>query len=293
MGAKMRAEKAIASIWLAMSLSACASTQLNFNTLDVAGSIESLYTRQVLNNLSTFASAPNGLPSQIDIQSGTVQTSNAITPNISFPLTGSSTRGFSGTVAALTGSGSRTFAGAGAGMTASDGWQQNWNITPLTDANTLRNLRALYRYAVHSSDIRREYHVPRTKQGSNYTADPFMLLEPQCVLCGKEQRVNSRLVGGWLYWLNDNGLEFSRMPSDVDKSDLVDLGHYGNNQLFMKRSDYQRGVLSDFVLFVLPITEPSGSDPSKPGVAPGSRIGASANRPNFAPVPLGIQPPGP
>ena len=274
-------------------LGGCASTQLNYNTLDIAGSVESLYTRQVLNNLSTFASTPFALPSQIDIQSGTVQTNSNITPNLNFPLTGASTRGLSGTVSALATNRSSTFAGAGAGFNATDGWQQNWNITPLTDANTLRNLRALYRYAIYTSDLKGEYHVSRTRKGAGYEPDPFLLIEPQCVLCGHDAHINSHLVGGWLFWESDDGPAFGHMPSEGTKDDLVDLGHFGSNELYMTRRDFRRGVLSDFILFVLPITEPGVADASKPGTAPGNRVGASANRPNFAPVPLGIQPVNP
>ena len=36
----------------------CASTQLNFNTLDIAEGIEPVYTRQVLANFSKIIDAP-------------------------------------------------------------------------------------------------------------------------------------------------------------------------------------------------------------------------------------------
>jgi hypothetical protein len=59
-------------------LSGCASTQLNYNTLDVARSVESIYTRQALANLSKYIDEPNAIPSQLDLLQGTVQTSNSI-----------------------------------------------------------------------------------------------------------------------------------------------------------------------------------------------------------------------
>jgi hypothetical protein len=51
----------------AISLAGCASTQLNYNTLDIAGSVSSLYTKQVLSNLSKYIDEPEGLPAQVDI----------------------------------------------------------------------------------------------------------------------------------------------------------------------------------------------------------------------------------
>jgi hypothetical protein len=38
---------------------------------------------------------------------------------------------------------------------------------------------------------------------------------------------------------------------------MTDLGHFGNHELYMKSSDYQKGVLTDFVFFTLPYTIPA------------------------------------
>src|SRR5258706_13976443 len=125
----------------------CASKQLNYNTLDIAASVENLYMSQVLANLSKYIDEPNGIPSQMDIAAGTVQTSNSVTPTITFPLSHS--------VATAVGTSrteTATIAGASLAIGASDAWQQNWTVSPIGDANTLRNLRALYRYAVYGAD---------------------------------------------------------------------------------------------------------------------------------------------
>ena len=51
-----------------------ASTQLNFNTLEIAESIAPVYTRQALANLSKIIDEPMAIPSQLDIPNGTIQT---------------------------------------------------------------------------------------------------------------------------------------------------------------------------------------------------------------------------
>ncbi|WP_136615055.1 hypothetical protein [Bradyrhizobium sacchari] len=247
-------------ILCAASVAGCASTQLNYNTLDIASSVSSLYTKQVLSNLSKYIDEPEGLPAQVDIAAGTVQTSNSVTPSITGPVSKSFTYGAAGLV---TGS-----AAAGASMTGTfaDSWQQNWNVSPITDANTLRNLRAIYRYAVYQTNIEQEYHVPRASIGGKLVANPYLSSFPQCVLCGPSHGRNPKLRGGWLYWTGPDwrGLQ-NPPPADVP---VVSLGHYGAHELFMLKSDFDRGYLADFTLFVLPVSEPSLGGGTGGGSAP-------------------------
>ena len=256
----------------------CASTQLTYNTVDVASSFTDLYTRQVLSNLSTYIDQPNALPSQTDITAGTVQTSNSVTPSGTTPLSKTLTANGVGVLS------STSLAGSGLTVSASDSWQQNWNILPISDANTLRNLRAIYRYAVYGSNLFSEYHVPRAAKDGNFPEDRYWLRLPQCVICEETVRgrptriVNPKLKAAWLF--TEAGV-----PQNVD---VVDLGHYGNHELFMTRVDYRAGVLSDFLLFVLPNGEPT--DGAKTASAGGPRATAPSNRPNFTPPPTQIIP---
>jgi hypothetical protein len=258
----------------------CASTQLNFNTLDIAESIEPVYTRQVLANFSKIIDAPLAIPSQLDIPNGTIQTSNSVTPSISFPLSSAVTKnGVQVPTQFVT-------AGSGATVNAADSWTQNWNVSPVIDANALRNLRALYRFVLYGSNLREEYHVSRMLKNGKILADPYYLEEPQCVLCGSGRVINRRLHSHWLYWTGEGALGANPPPPDVP---LVDLGHFGNHELFMLRKDHLNGYLSDFTLFAMPNAEPGGGA----ATAAAGRPAPSPNRPNFAPPPPpGIQLPG-
>jgi hypothetical protein len=66
-------------------VSGCASTELNYNTLDIASSTESLLTRQVLYNLANFLDSEIALPAQIVVLSGTATTADTVTGGASFP----------------------------------------------------------------------------------------------------------------------------------------------------------------------------------------------------------------
>jgi hypothetical protein len=268
----------VCAIVIAMlALSACASTQLTYSTVDVAGSVESVYSRQILANLSKFIDEPHAIPSQIDISSGIIQTTVSVAPSVSAPMSSSVTRNALGAVTQAVTSGSGLTVGA------SDAWQQNWNVTPISDANTLRNLQALYRYVIYGleeEEFRKEYHVPRvTNAKGEITEDPYMLLKPHCVLCGSRHEINKeRLKKNRLYWTGNGATGTANMPpSDVD---LLSLGHYGSHDLFISRDAFNRGHLSNFILFVLPNAEPGS----------GARSGAGSIRNNAAPSPNQIIP---
>ena len=130
----------------ALFLGGCASTQLTYNTLDVGGSIETIYLRQTLGNLSKTINDNWALPSHFEIAAGSVQTSNSISPSLGFPISNSIARSGAGVITGI--------ATAGAGMTlgAGDGWQQSWTLAPITEAAQLRELRALYRKVLLGRD---------------------------------------------------------------------------------------------------------------------------------------------
>lgn len=158
-----------------MALTGCASTQLTWNSLEVAGTIGDVYTQQALDNLAKYIDDPYALPSQVDFTSGIVQTSNSIQPTLTLPLSTNIARTISGSstmaAAASTTSGFQkvtTLAGASLGLSASDAWQQNWTITPVIDGNDLRNLRAVYRYeTVPGVNLNLEYSPPWESNGTS------------------------------------------------------------------------------------------------------------------------------
>lgn len=135
--------------------SGCASSQLNYNTLDLASTTDSLLTRQILYNFSNFIDSAVAVPAQMVISSGTATTSNSVSPTISAPLNaGLTTTSTMLRAAAPTTTNTVTSQTASntLGVSASDAWNQSWAYAPVTDPDRLKRLQALYRYAVDWSD---------------------------------------------------------------------------------------------------------------------------------------------
>jgi len=131
--------------------SACASTQLNHNTADLASSLNSLTKRQIFFNLSQAIEDPEFVPSQVTISIGVAQTANSVSPSISVPLGPSLA-----TATRLTSGGARptvqTTSTLGAaspslGVQMTDAWNQSWTMVPANSSNQLGRLRTLYQYA--------------------------------------------------------------------------------------------------------------------------------------------------
>jgi hypothetical protein len=263
---------------LTLALAGCASTQLNYNTLDIAENVESVYVRQALINLSRTIDDQTTVPSQIEIAAGTAQTSNSVTPSLTAPFSHAVTRAASGAVT------STALAGGGLSLGASDAWQQSWTISPVTDGDNLRNLRALYRYVVvEGADLRREYQPALALTGGKYVIDPYALLKPHCVLCTTSLIPNQRLHKGWLFWSSDDPEIPARMPAAGVQT--VDLGHWGRHELYMSAEDFRRGYLNDFVLF----TMGTGPGPSAPSAKGSAGPGAAGKRFELI-IPQQIQP---
>jgi hypothetical protein len=267
---------------LTATLVGCSQAQLTGNTIEVSTTVDILYTKQVLDNLSKYIDEPYAIPGQSDVQTGTILTSNTVTPSVGFPLSQAITN-TRAAAAALTVTHGTSLAAVSGNISAGQQWQQSWNLVPLTDANILRNLRALYRYVIYDTDLTSEYQVPRLTNGK---PDPEWLREPQCVLCGARQQVNPLLQRGWLYWTSEISQITDRPPpSDVS---VVDLGRFGTHNLFMTALDFKSGKLANFTLFVMPNSSPTQTGKGAAGSPPGSQPGrapAPANRPPVGPPP--------
>lgn len=131
--------------------SACASTQLNHNTADLASSLNSLTKKQIFFNLSQAIDDPEFVPSQVTISIGVAQTANSVSPSISVPLGPSLA-----TATRFTSGGGRPTAqttstlGAASpslGVQVTDAWNQSWTMVPANSSNQLGRLRTLYQYA--------------------------------------------------------------------------------------------------------------------------------------------------
>jgi hypothetical protein len=135
-----------------LAVSGCASTQLNYNTADLASSLNSLMKRQIFFNLAQAVTDPEFVPSQVTISIGTAQTLNSVTPSVSVPL------GLPVVATSQLGTGPGRSSGSffatqvtsptpTLGVQFVDAWNQSWTMTPLNSAPQLRRLRALYQFA--------------------------------------------------------------------------------------------------------------------------------------------------
>ncbi|MBR0685324.1 hypothetical protein JQ594_05315 [Bradyrhizobium manausense] len=132
-----------ATIALGLFLGGCASTQLNYNTIDIANNSDNLLTKQVLYNLSAYLDNPIAVPAQIVVTGGTASTSNSVTPSAGAPLD----RALSVTSATNI-SRTSSIASPTIGISANDGWTQSYTFAPITDPDRTKRLDTLYRYAI-------------------------------------------------------------------------------------------------------------------------------------------------
>jgi hypothetical protein len=160
----MRPKKSI--IALALTLSGCASTELNKNTMDIATNSNSLLTEQTLYNLSNFLDSELALPAQIVVSTGSATTADTASATVSAPLSRAftATNQLVRTVGAMpstAGTNIATGVAAGAGLMAEaqDVRTQNYSFQMITDAYQLWRLKALYRIAIdgREADFVRDY----------------------------------------------------------------------------------------------------------------------------------------
>ncbi len=140
----------LACLAVSLLVCGCASTQLNYNTADLASSLNSLTKRQIFFNLAQALTDPEFVPSQATISIGTATTLNAVTPSISVPLgmpMVTMARDGTGRFAGSQFSTQITSPAPTLGVQMTDGWNQSWTMVPVNSAPQLRRLRALYQYA--------------------------------------------------------------------------------------------------------------------------------------------------
>ncbi len=139
----------LVSVVVCFLASGCASTQLNYNTADLASSLGNLMKSQIFYNLSQALGDPDFIPSQVTISIGTAQTANAVNPTISFPLAPTftaSSRFIQQNNPSAQFIGQTALAGPGLGIQLVDSWNQSWTMVPANSPNQLRRLRTLYQY---------------------------------------------------------------------------------------------------------------------------------------------------
>jgi hypothetical protein len=267
-----------------LSLAACSVQQLKDNTLDIGGSVGSIYTSQIIGNLESLDRNLNAMPSLFSLSSGGIHTTNNINPSLTVPLGNTVTRtvvsnGVSQIVAPYN----------SLGIQASEGWEQTWNIVPEKDPTVLRVLRAVYLYSLGKldakvfDDIKDDSptwekaaapqtglgNAPITRTTTTGKADKLMpnsgpsdSHDWRKQIDDLKKELDATCAGGACFQFLSN-VPCPSSPSD----DVVCIGRYGTlldrvtqqRELMMPRNAYNKGVLFDIVLFSLRFEAYAGS----------------------------------
>lgn len=215
-------------------LTGCVAAQLSGNMLGLASTIADLQTSQVLDNLGRFIDDPDAIPAQAVLISGTATVVNTLDPSFAVPLDLASKF-----VRQLT-------------TSSNTQWSANWNVLPVTDADDLRHLRALYRFAVYGG-LAGGKPSPERPGSYDFESDYGTRSDPQsgewrpAAYTGHESP-NARGVvhTGWLFWTDSLGNATPDRPSRPDGKPLFRLGRIGNHVLYTT----DRAAWSGFVIAV-------------------------------------------
>jgi hypothetical protein len=209
----------------ALIISGRSSTELNYNTLDIASTTDSLLTRQVLYNLSNFLDSDIALPAQIVISSGTTTTADTVGATATAPLSKSLTTTAQGvsTIAApaaktppsvaITNSVMGVRAGTSLSATGQDVRSQNYSFTLITDSNQMWRLKALYRFAIDGDERKFVEDYPLI----------YKTVSQQRNVCLRDKSRNNAIVYGTATTADAN----SGLPSEPFKSCLTTVGGMG------------------------------------------------------------------
>jgi hypothetical protein len=309
----LRHARVAACCAVCLILVGCASTQLNYNTLDLASTTDHLLTAQIVENLARFIETPTAVPAEVVVNGGTTTTADTVTPQFSLPLTQAVTLGTTVAAAAtatITNSTSRVTGANSMSIGGSNVATQNWAFEPITDPDQLRRLYDLYRFAVlgNASPVAQhflltDYPIPyKTTTDGNKTSiapDSIAMSGPNCVLCsvpptnngkcangvhrpeGACVRLNQRLLpmdgtrSSWLRWTNLSAPNSREFSRSPRPGDIF-LGQRGPIRLYVAYDQAER--FAEFALFV---TAAATSAPS-PSAAASSSAGGAKPKGAFA-----------
>jgi len=129
---------------LVVEVSGCAGPLLNSYTESLGPRIGSIQEREVLTNLGRFIDNPWAIPGHVELNAGVIQVQNQIAVGYKMPDLSTVARAAGATLSSVTHSNTHEF-DVNSAQTQD---QESYNILPVTDADDLRRLRALYFYAV-------------------------------------------------------------------------------------------------------------------------------------------------
>ena len=111
---------------LCLALASCVHTQLTENTLEAASTVETLRADQFFDNLSDAIDVEDRVPSLVVVNTGQASTTAGLSLSAQLPAMNLSKN-------------TRTLT-----PTANGSWTDFWSLSPVSDPQDLRNLRALY-----------------------------------------------------------------------------------------------------------------------------------------------------
>jgi hypothetical protein len=189
-----------------------------------------------------------------------IGTTNSVTPSITESLTkNSSILG----VASATRTALQSATEAGTNQST-----QSWSVAPVSDADNLARLRALYMFAATADPHELASYPKHNVYYARQQFDPANSAYPDPVLEDSRHRVlnghepNKRLCKNWLYYSGKswNGIE-RLVPADQV---AISLGSFGNHELFTTQSARAKKCLAEFVMFIL---DAAGATASPSGAA--------------------------
>jgi hypothetical protein len=127
-------------------LGGCASTEINYNALDVASTYDTLITKQVVFNILKTYKDQFGVPAYVKIGTQVAQTTDSINPTFSFPFSPQTTLTQMLTATGLTATKSLQTAGSGISLQIQANRNQNYTLSPTIDPDQLRRIRSIYQY---------------------------------------------------------------------------------------------------------------------------------------------------
>jgi hypothetical protein len=135
-------------------LGGCASTQVNYNTLDIASTYDQLITKQVTFNLQKTLDNKYGLPAFVKVTAQTATTQNTVTPSASIPWTAQITKLAQKAVApsgtTIQDSETKQLAGRGISLGVTDQWNQTYTLSPVEETDQIRRLRTIYQFVTRT-----------------------------------------------------------------------------------------------------------------------------------------------
>jgi hypothetical protein len=229
----------------ALLLAACATAELNENTLDLAGTVGYLQTAQIIDNLGRFIDSPDAIPAQIALTGGIVQIANTINPTwmrpYSFLTTGGVTTASKEKVLQLD---------------YIDQWTENWNLAPVSDSEDLKRLRALYRYAVYGDAHDCAARCSKTLDfDGDYSATFIRDIQGRAHNVEPVPRIHDDIHTGWLYWSAPGGGK-AVLPAPPP-GPVHSIGTAEGRTLFTTDPEYY----SDFVIAVQTATVQTRTEP--------------------------------